>query len=221
METLDTEKEQLQQLKRWLQENGLSLVLGIALGLGGVYGWRAWKDYQVEVSAGLSNELHTVVTSLSKTEYQETVNQAQSLLKQQETGLYADMARLVMARAQVEQGQLEAAVKTLDALVTSGDKLLVPVARYRLARLYVSLQRYDEAEKLLDAEKPASFAGLYEELKGDVYLAKGDSNLARASYEKARSLALPEADIRYLTIKLENLQTSDSVQASGDKATKG
>ena len=31
MENLDTEKEQLAQIKKWVQENGLSVVMGVAV----------------------------------------------------------------------------------------------------------------------------------------------------------------------------------------------
>ena len=43
MEHLDSEKEQLEQIKGWLRENGLSIVLGIVLGLGGV-AFRAFRQ---------------------------------------------------------------------------------------------------------------------------------------------------------------------------------
>ncbi len=45
-----TEDEQAQQIKKWIKENGLQIVVGISLGLGGIWGLGAYKTYQNEQS---------------------------------------------------------------------------------------------------------------------------------------------------------------------------
>ena len=48
METFRTEEEQVEAIKRWWQENGKSTVLGVAIAMAAVFGWRGWNDYQRE-----------------------------------------------------------------------------------------------------------------------------------------------------------------------------
>src|SRR3990172_7860913 len=37
------EREQAEQLRQWFKENWLWMVTGVALGLGGLYGWQGWN----------------------------------------------------------------------------------------------------------------------------------------------------------------------------------
>ena len=51
MAELLTEEEQVEQLKKWWKENGLSIVGGVVVGLALVFGWRSWQHHQLERSA--------------------------------------------------------------------------------------------------------------------------------------------------------------------------
>jgi predicted negative regulator of RcsB-dependent stress response len=46
VESYRTEEEQLEALKRWWQENGRGIVLGVVLALGLGFGWQAWQTNQ-------------------------------------------------------------------------------------------------------------------------------------------------------------------------------
>ncbi|AGH45899.1 TPR-like domain-containing protein [Paraglaciecola psychrophila 170] len=48
MEQYETEEQQVEAIKRFWKENGLSLVIGALLGLGGLLGWRYYNDSQIE-----------------------------------------------------------------------------------------------------------------------------------------------------------------------------
>ena len=41
-----SEREQADQLRHWVRENWLWVVAGVALGLGGLYGYRWWEAHQ-------------------------------------------------------------------------------------------------------------------------------------------------------------------------------
>ena len=47
MEGYRTDEEQIQHLKKWWDENGKSIIGGIAIGLIAIFGWRSWQDYLV------------------------------------------------------------------------------------------------------------------------------------------------------------------------------
>ena len=40
---METEEEQVEKLKAWLKENGLSIVMGIVIGVGGIGGYNYWQ----------------------------------------------------------------------------------------------------------------------------------------------------------------------------------
>ena len=37
-----TDEEQVEKVKAWLKENGTSIVAGVVIGLGGIFGWQFW-----------------------------------------------------------------------------------------------------------------------------------------------------------------------------------
>ena len=82
MENFDSEKEQLEQIKSWLKENGLSIVLGIVLGLGGVYGWRGWQAHKVDVAEEYSASLASAELHLEKANYKNDGKQILEALAQ-------------------------------------------------------------------------------------------------------------------------------------------
>ena len=47
MAEMKTEEEQVEALKSWWKDNGKSLILTIAVALGGVLSWNAYQDHQV------------------------------------------------------------------------------------------------------------------------------------------------------------------------------
>ena len=99
---------------------------------------------------------------------------------------YAPRAALLAAQVN-EQGKDAARARTqlqwvIDHAAEAG---LKDVARLRLAALLLDEKNYADALKLLEAKHPASFDGLYADLKGDVLSAQGKAAEARAAYQLA------------------------------------
>lgn len=204
MDTMDSEKEQLAQIKKWIQENGLSLVMGIVLGLGGVYGWRAWEAHQIKLAEDASASLAAVSDKIATAQYEAAAGEVSGFLAEQDGNLYADMARLLLARARVEQGKVEDAVAPLQQVVDRGsNSVFSALAAQRLARVYLQLQQYDEAEKTLTIPVPKTFKPAFEELRGDIAYARGDHAAALGSYRQAAILAGDENPL--LQMKLDDL----------------
>ena len=42
---METDDQEVEELKRWWNENGKTVVAGLVLGLGGVFGWTTWQGY--------------------------------------------------------------------------------------------------------------------------------------------------------------------------------
>jgi predicted negative regulator of RcsB-dependent stress response len=209
MENLDSEKEQLERIKQWLQENGLSLVLGIVLGLGGVYGWRGWQSYQAGVAEEYSYKLTTIERNISAQRYDKAITDAQSMISEAGSPLYVDMSRLLLARAYADKGELDKASKPLADIVAEKDSPFKNVARLRLAKIYLAQSKLNEASELISADTEAAYARAYAELKGDIELARGQYEVARSAYQNALSLAGNDPTNQFLQMKLDDIPATE------------
>jgi predicted negative regulator of RcsB-dependent stress response len=186
MEHLDSEKEQLEQIKGWLRENGLSIVLGIVLGLGGVYGWRGWQSHKVNVSEGYSARITSVEQHIAAEKYDQAVLEAESLMGDAGASLYADMSRLLDQQS-----------------------VLNTVARLRLARIYLAQSKLDEASQLIPEKIEGAYAQAFAELKGDLEVARGEFASARSAYQDAVSMAGSDAENQFLQMKLQDIPVTE------------
>jgi len=209
MENMDSEKEQLEQVKKWIQENGMSLVLGVVLGLGGVYGWRGWQSHKITEAENISAELHATEQYVTAGQYELAATQAEKLVKEGQGAIYVDMSRLLLARARVEQGLLDKAVEPLKDIVADKQSVFNVIARLRLARIYLAQSRIDEAEQLITESVSSAYAHAFEELRGDLEFARGQYSAARTAYLNSMALASRDTDTQFLQMKLDDLPAAE------------
>lgn len=204
MDSVDSEKEQLDRAKRWIQENGLSLVMGIVLGLGSVYAWRGWGEYQVRASQDASAELTMLTGKLEAGEYEPVIQDAPSFVTEQGGNIYADMGRLLLARAYIEQSKFEDATEVLLQVMERGDSsVFSAIAAQRLARVYLQLEKYDEATEVLMTKVPSTYSASIHELHGDIAYAREDNAAALKAYREAMTMTTEENAL--LQMKLDDL----------------
>ena len=49
-----TDQQQAEKLQRWWKENGVFVIAGLVIGVGGLFGWRQWQDYKLEQAENAS-----------------------------------------------------------------------------------------------------------------------------------------------------------------------
>ena len=207
MDVYKVEDQRIEDIKSWWRENGLSLVVSVALGLGAIFGWRAWQASTLE-KAQAASQLHAkMVAALREEDDAGAKDAADGILGQYDNTPYAVFARLTLAKLAVADGDLDAAAAHLrGALDQDLDEAFSHVARLRLIRVLLSQGELDEAERLAAAPDQGEFAVNYEELKGDIKSAQGDLEAARSAYQQSLSKALGGArDVSTLEIKIDNL----------------
>jgi predicted negative regulator of RcsB-dependent stress response len=80
------------------------------------------------------------------------------------------------------------------------------IARLRLARVVHAEGKDDEALQLLSIADAGKFAPAYDELKGDIYVAKGDPKQAKTHYDLALQGLEPTSRARrYIEMKRDDL----------------
>lgn len=179
------EQEQIDNLKAWWQTHGNLITTVVAVIAVAVVGWQGWTMYQSKTSA----EASVVFDALQQAVYEQDPARIRTLageLTEKHKGTsYAPLGALMAANASVATGDLKTAQAQLSWVVENADDEVRAMARLRLAGVLLDQKAYDEALKVLDAEKTAAFEGRVQALKGDVLVAKGQAKEARVAYSAA------------------------------------
>ena len=180
MEIYSTEEQQAEAIKRFFRENGLSLALGVIVGLGGLYGWKAYNQNQITTAEQASDAYTKLVESDS------VLASADAFMSENKDTQYATLAAFVAAKEAVDTQKLDVANEKLSWIVTNVDNAqLRAIATTRLARVQIAQQQYDDALSTLNAPLPEAFNANVAELKGDIYTQQGNKEQARVAYQAA------------------------------------
>lgn len=216
------EEETLDTIKRWWNESGKSLALGIIVFGVGYLGWMQWQNMQTASSAAASDiyeELGvTVVLGPGVQLTDETIASAKQLILQLKEdhgdSVYALYGALFGARLAVDDRDLDTAETELQWLldnVNTGfiaptDESLIITAKLRLARVILAKGEAQRALDLLNTVTPGAFEAEYSEIRGDLFVALGQMSEARASYQEAREAGSTSDTLQ---MKLDDIE-SDS-----------
>lgn len=203
--------EQSERVKGWLRENGGAIVMGLALAFSGLFGFKQWQNWEEGKAQQASAEYELMVELLSADQLDAAVANFETLRQDFGGSPYSTLAALHMARARVESGQAELAVRLLEEAMHSAEpKPVRVIARERLARLQLDLGAPDEALRLLDgAPSNSGFESRFAELRGDIYASRGENSAAVEAYREA--LALQDGGLGFrplLELKIEALTTT-------------
>ncbi|MBD3648675.1 MAG: tetratricopeptide repeat protein, partial [Pseudomonadales bacterium] len=170
-----TEEEQLEALKKWFEENGTSLIVGIVLALGGVFGYQAWqsevRETGEEASALYQDLVDTVAVSPMEQLSEDQVSTAQFIADQLKTDFedttYAHFAAMFMARIAAEGNDLESAASELRWVLEQGpEESIELIVRPRLARLLLAQDKPDEAMQVPEGRDPGAHESTWAEVRG-------------------------------------------------------
>ncbi len=214
-----SEKEQVERLRQWWRDNGWFLIGGAALGGLALFGWNQYWAYQ----ARNSEKAGAVYEAIQKAIEQPNLEQASTLLKQMRTeypgAAYTDQAGLSVAKAELITDPQHAADDLRYTMEHSKDAELAMIARLRLARVFAYRELYPDAIAVLTVDNPGKFAGRINEIKGDIFVAQGKVEEARAAYLSAMVASGAEVlDRSYLQMKLADLPSSPPVTPPAEQS---
>ena len=206
MNEYETEEQQVEALKKWWKENGTSLIVGLFVGVSALFGWRYYVE-QNNVHLVQASDLYMQVmqsAALQRVD-DKTIDINNQLINEYSDTPYAALSSLALAKFEYEKDNVEVAVAQLELAVKhASDDLIKQISSLRLVRLYIEQKKYSEAEALLNKPHDAAYDAQIEELKGDLYIAKGDVEQARLAYDKAINLQGLAAS-KWLKLKRQNL----------------
>jgi predicted negative regulator of RcsB-dependent stress response len=201
-----SEKEQWEQIRAWLRDNGLWIIAGIAVGAAALGGWRWYQDHVDSVGAQAGGKYTQVVDAFGRGDRTQGFVLLGELERDYSSSPYVDQGRLMAARMYVDVGDLDKAVTELQAVAEhSKDSELALLARMRLARVQIAQKKADAALATLNGVKPGAFEPRYHEILGDAYYAKGDKATALKEYLKAKVADFGDSDGQQLDLKISDL----------------
>lgn len=204
-----SDKEQVEMLRKWWRENGKFTLGSIAVALALSAGWRYWQNAKIQDRAAASVVYEQMLNQEANHNYQAVETNLIDLQVNHPHTPYAALASLIAAQNAVKDNKLDIALQKLNWVIhNSRNDDFVQIAKMRLARVYLSLKKYDDALTVLNVVTVKGYLPLIQEIKGDVYLAKGDINNARTFYQNAlNSLPRSAPNRSLLEMKLNQVRS--------------
>jgi len=145
-------------------------------------GWNYWQRKQGAEAAVMYDEVERAAKAgdLAK------LDRALADMKDRYASTsYAQQAALLAARTYHEQKQADKAQAALAWVADKGDEGLRSAARLRLAGLLLESKSYEPALAQLEGKLSPEFEALAADRRGDIYLAQGKRDQAKAQYQKS------------------------------------
>lgn len=193
------EQEQLDQLKALWKRYGNLLTWGLIVVLAGFAAWNGWNWYQRDqaVKSG------AMFDQLDKAVQAGDADQASRVfadMKERYPGTaFTEQGGLMVAKLQNDKGQGDAALATLAWVGANATETEYrTIAKLRAAGVLLDQKKFDEALKQLDGANAPDFIALVDDRRGDVLLAQGKKDEAKAAYAKAWAAMDAKVDYRRL-----------------------
>lgn len=202
-----TDEQQAELVKKWWRENGVYILAGLVLGVGGLFGWQAWQSSEMVTSEEASMAYQEMALAVSQKRYNKATEVRDLINEEYSSTPYADTSDLALAASLMEQNQPEQAVEVLQRLVTGANEASSrTLAQLRLGRVYLHLGDLDAATAQAIYSAQDAYAPLFADLRGDIAYASGELEVARREYEAALEMAgpgFPQAG--YVRVKLDSI----------------
>ena len=199
--------EQSELVQKWLRENGVSIIVGVLIGLVGIFGWQQWRGHQARNESAASQLYQQARVAQLTGKPDVAIALTEQLKKDYAKSPYALFAVSDLARQQVQDKQLDKAEASLEwAQNHATEPPLKALTLVRIARLQLARGQAKSALATLDRVPADSFQGLAQELRGDALVKDGRMDDARKAYQTAMSALSEDAPQRgALQMKLDDL----------------
>jgi predicted negative regulator of RcsB-dependent stress response len=180
------EQEQVDALKAFWQQYGNLITWTLVAALlvyAGITGWQWWQREQATHAGAMFDEFER---ALNAGDLDKTARVFADLKERYPRTAYAQQAGMLAAKMQFDKGRGDDARASLTWVIEHAvESDYKSLGRLRLAALLLDAKQYDEALKQLDAVPAGPYAALAADRRGDVLLAQGKKDDARAAYQQA------------------------------------
>ncbi len=180
------EQEQLDQLKAFWKRYGnliTWLMIAVLAAYAGWNGWNWWQRDQAEKSGAMFDQLDKAAQA---GDAEQAGRVFADMKARYPRTAFTEQGGLMTAKVQLDKGQLDVALATLAWVgANAAETEYQTIAKLRAAGVLLDQKKYDDALKQLDGASAPDFAALVDDRRGDVLLAQGKKDEAKAAFAKA------------------------------------
>ena len=225
MDEFLSEKEQIQYIREWWQENRSYILTALIIVIGGVTGNNAWKSSVIEKQLSASSLYESLAVEISENNLEAGEMIADQISEDYSDTVYYEKAKLAMAYFYMSQSRDEDAANSLrNILSKSSDSELSLIAEMRLAKIMLYQKKYQEVIDMLKGNIGHAFETKYSELLGDAYFGLEEFDKAEFAYMAAlkNTNQAQIIDASLIQMKINDLPDNDNLSISSqDKVESG
>jgi predicted negative regulator of RcsB-dependent stress response len=185
------EQEQIDALKAFWAKYGNLIMWTLTLVLALFAAWTWWQKMERD-KASVASTMYGELQSAAAAGDAKRAGQILGDMKSKAAKTtYTQLGALLTAKTEADKGDTANAIANLQWVAQNGNDENAAVAHLRLAGLLADAKKYDDALKELAQVKPASFAALVADRRGDIALAQGQKDAAVKDWKLAYD-GLPE-----------------------------
>ena len=181
-----TEAEQIAIFKNWWKRYQNMITFSLAAVLLVFSGFKYWNYYAAKNMQEASVTYEQMMIALSQKNQVGIQSYANKLINDHANTVYADTARLTLAKEYVKSEQYEPSIVMLKQVADHSHVVpLAEVARLRIARILLEQKKYSAALEQLNKVSSLYYSAVRDQIFGDVYFAMGKKQQAISYYEQA------------------------------------
>ena len=213
------EQEQVDAFKAFWARYGNLITWMVTLVLAVFAGYSFWMKTQREKAAQASTLYGQLQIAATAGDAKRAAQIFGDMKSKAPKATFTQFGALLAAKTQADKGDVADATANLRWVADNGNDENAAAAHIRLAGLMADAKKYDDALKELALVKPAAFAPLVADRRGDIELARGQKDAAVKDYKLAYD-GLPET-MQYRILvqaKLTALGASPAASAASGAA---
>lgn len=224
MDDLQSEKEQLEEMRAWWAEYGRYVIAGIVIAIAGLVGFNQYTSSKLAAQTEASLLYESLAEHVVDGDLDDAESVADDLANNYANTSYAAQSKLAMARLFMDKNRDQDAADVLNELLAlRGNDELKHIGRLRLARVLLYQDKAQEVVDLLADSESAAFAALYSELRGDAYVALDRIEEAGDAYREAladpsQNPTIDRALVQMKLVDLPQAATTDVAASPEDVA---
>ena len=179
------EQEQVDALKAFWAKYGNLITWTVTLLLAAFAGYNFWLKRERDLASQASTMYGELQSAAAAGDAKRAAQILGDMKARAPKTTYAQLGALLAAKTQADKGDAVNATANLQWVADNGNDENAAVAHLRLAGLLADAKKYDDALKQLALVKPASFAALVSDRRGDIELVQGQKDAAIKAYKLA------------------------------------
>lgn len=219
MDDLQSEKEQLEEMRAWWKEYGNYVIAGVVIAVVGLVGFNQYKSSRLDAEMQASQLYESLATEVTDGNLEQAESVADELATNFVNTPYAAQSKLAMARLYMDKNRDQDAADVLSELLDMrANDEIKHIARLRLARVLLYQDKADEVVSLLSDQESPAFAARYSEVLGDAYVALGRNEDAATAYRAALADTTPNPTIDRALVQMKLVDLPQATVAASTDA---